>query len=70
MIRQQTGRRHRRQNKFAKVWEPTKVTTNLVVSYFNWRWINSRWGTNAAQRAELTDEAWCWDDLALDPTLL
>lgn len=35
-VRQQTGRWHRRQNKFGKMWEQTKVTTRLVVSYFNW----------------------------------
>jgi insertion element IS1 protein InsB len=27
IVRQQTGRWHRRQNKFGKVWKPTKVTT-------------------------------------------
>jgi hypothetical protein len=36
ILRQQTGRWHRQQNKFAKVWEQTKVTARLVVSYFNW----------------------------------
>ncbi len=36
IVRQQTGRWHRRQNKFGKLWEQTKVTTRLVVSYFNW----------------------------------
>ncbi len=41
ILRQQTGRWHRRQNKFAKMWEQTKVTTRLVVSYFNWIWKNS-----------------------------
>ncbi len=34
--RQQTGRWHRRQNKFAKVGEPTEATVRLVVSYFHW----------------------------------
>lgn len=24
-----------------KVWEQTKVTARLVVSYFNWSWIHS-----------------------------
>lgn len=34
-LRQQTGRWHRRQNKFGKVWGQTMVTARLVVSYFN-----------------------------------
>jgi len=70
ILRQQTGRWHRRQNKFAKVWEQTKVTARLVVSYFNWIWENSRLGTTAAQRAGLTDERWTWNDLANYPTVL
>ena len=41
IVRQQTGRWHRRQNKFGKVWEQTKVTTRWVVSYFNWIWRHS-----------------------------
>jgi len=32
-VRQQTGRWHRRQNKFGKVRDMTKVATRLVVSY-------------------------------------
>lgn len=36
IVRQQTGRWHRRQNKFGKAWEQTKVTLRLVISYFNW----------------------------------
>lgn len=70
ILRQQTGRWHRRQNKFAKVWEQTKVTTRLVVSYFNWIWKNSRFGTTAAQRAGLTEQRWTWDDLVSYPTVL
>ena len=54
ILRQQTGRWHRRQNKFGKVWEQTKVTTRLVVSYFNWIWQHSRLKNTAAQRAGLT----------------
>ena len=57
IIRQQTGRWHRQQNKFGKVWEQTKVMTRLVVSYFNWLWENSRLGTTAAQRALLNGSA-------------
>jgi insertion element IS1 protein InsB len=34
-LRQQTGRWHRRQNKFGKMGKQTKVTTRLAVSYFN-----------------------------------
>ena len=70
ILRQQTGRWHRRQNKFGKVWEQTKVTTRLVVSYFNWIWENTRSKTTAAQRAELTDKRWLWNDLATYPTVL
>ena len=69
ILRQQTGRWHRRQNKFAKVWEQTKVTARLVVSYFNWIWVHSRLGTTAAQRAELTNERWSWNNLASYPTV-
>lgn len=52
IVRQQTGRWHRRQNKFGKVWAQTKVTTRLVVSYFNWIWQHSRFKTAAAQRLD------------------
>ena len=70
IIRQQTGKWHRRQkNKFGKVWEQTKVTARLVVSYFNWIWINSRLRTTATQRAELSNESWTWDNLATYPTV-
>ena len=41
-LRQQTGRWHRLQNKFAKVWEQTKVTLRLIITYFNWIWVHSR----------------------------
>lgn len=34
LVRQQTGRWHRRQNKFSKLWEQTAVTACLVISYF------------------------------------
>jgi IS1 family transposase len=70
MIRQQTGRWHRRQNKFAKIWQQTKVIVRLVISYFNWIWVHSRLKTTAAQRAGLTDERWTWNDLATYPTVL
>ena len=70
IIRQQTGRWHRRQNKFGKVWEQTKVTTRLVVSYFNWLWQDTGVKTAAAQRAGLAIHQWSWDELVSYPTLL
>ncbi len=69
-VRQQTGRWHRRQNKFGKVWEQTKVTTRLAVSYFNWIWQHSRFKTTAAQRAGLAERPWCWHDIAIYPTII
>ena len=69
IIRQQTGRWHRRQNKFGQIWEQTKVTLRLVLSYFNWIWVHSRNGTTTAQRADLTSEPWTWEDIAVYPTL-
>ena len=68
IIRQQTGRWHRRQNKFGKVWEQTKVTTRLIVNYFNWIWQHSRYQNTAAQRAGLTTQPWSWDDITTYPT--
>ena len=69
IVRQQTGRWHRRQNKFAKVWEQTKVTLRLVIGYFNWIWQHTRLDTTAAQRAGLTLHPWTWNDLVTYPTL-
>jgi IS1 family transposase len=70
IVRPQTGRWHRRQNKFGKLWEQTKVTTRLVVSYFNWIWQHSRFKTTAAQRANLTDQPWRWQDIVTYPTVI
>ena len=70
IVRQQTGRWHRRQNKFGKQWKQTKVVTRLVVSYFNWIWQHSRSKDTAAQRAGLATQPWTWDDLATYPTFL
>lgn len=70
IVRQQTGRWHRRQNKFGKLWNQTKVTTRLVVSYFNWLWQHSRFQTTAAQRAGLADQPWTWHDLVTYPTTI
>jgi hypothetical protein len=61
---------HRRQNKFSKLWQQTEVTLRLVISYFNWIWQLSCLGTTAAQRAELTDQSWTWNDIAIYPTLV
>lgn len=52
------SRWHRRQNKFGKLWELSKVSLRLVITYFNWIWVHSRLGTTAAQRADLTAEPW------------
>ena len=57
IVRQQTGRWHRRQNKFGKVWQQTKVTTRLVHRYFNWIWRHSRFKSTAAQRAFLNSSS-------------
>ena len=70
IVRQQTGRWHRQQNKFGKVWEQTKVTTRLVVSYFNWIWQHSRFKSTAAQRAGLASRSWTWSDIATYPTII
>ena len=70
IVRQQTGRFHRRQNKFGKVWSRTEMTVRLVVSYFNWIWRNSWVGTTAAERAGLTFYNWNCEDFATYPTLL
>jgi len=69
-LRQQIGRWHRRQNKFSKLWQQTELTVRLVVTYFNWIWRHSCLGTTAAQRAELTERTWTWNDIAAYPTLL
>lgn len=70
IVRQQTRRWHRRQNKFGKVWEQTKVTTRLVVSYFNWIWQHSRFKSTTAQRAGIASCSWNWCNLATYPTII
>ena len=57
IVRQQTGRWHRRQNKFGKVWEQSKLTARLVVSYFNWIWKHSRLPTTAAPKSKFNYRA-------------
>jgi IS1 family transposase len=69
ILRQQTGRWHRRQNKFAKQWQQTEITVRLAVGYFNWIWIHSRHQNTAAQRAGLASAPWSWSDLVNYPTL-
>lgn len=68
IIRQQTGRWHRRQNKFGKLWEQTEITARLAVGYFNWIWRHSRRRDSAAQRAGLAIAAWHWHDFVTYPT--
>jgi IS1 family transposase len=70
ILRQQTGRFHRRQNKFSKRWDWTKIVVRLLVTFVNWIWINSRKKTTAAQRANLTDRTWSWQDVCSYSTLL
>ncbi len=53
IVCQQTGRWHRRQNKFGKVWEQTTVTLRLVISYFNWIWQHSCLGTTVARASRV-----------------
>lgn len=53
IMRQQTGRLHRRQNKFGKVWEQTKVTLRLVITYFNWIWQHSCLKTTATSASRV-----------------
>ena len=62
IVRQQIGRWHRRQNKFAKVWGQTEATVRLVGSYFNWIWVYSRKKTSAAMREKLAIAAWSWEE--------
>ena len=68
IIHQQTGRWHRQQNKFGKLWEQTEVTARLIVRYFNWIWQHSRTRDTAAQRAGLSAQPWVWRDIATYPT--
>jgi hypothetical protein len=42
----------------ARYGNKLKVTTRLVVSYFNWIWQHSRLKTTAAQRAGLASQPW------------
>ena len=70
ILRQQTGRWHRRQNKFGKIWERAELTVRLVVGYFNWIWVHSRKKNPAAQRTGISFRPWTWDDLITYPMLI
>ncbi len=70
IVRQQTGRWHRRQNKARQSVGTNEGTTRLVVSYFNWIWLHSRSKTTAAQRAALALRPWTWHDLLTYPTTI
>ena len=70
ILRQQTGRFHHKQNKFAKRWEWTEIIVRLLVSFYNWIWVSSRHKTTAAQRANLTDRKWNWHGVCIYPTLI
>jgi insertion element IS1 protein InsB len=65
----QNGRWHRKQIKFAKSWQTTKMRMNLAIGYFNWIWKNSRIKDTAAQWAGLSSRKWFWDDFATYHTL-
>jgi hypothetical protein len=54
----------------SKLWEQTKLSVRLCVTYFNWSWRHSCLGTTAAQRAELAERPWTWNEIATYPTLL
>ena len=57
IIRQHSGRWHRRQNKFGKLWQQTEVTVRLARAYFNLIWVHSCKENTAAQRAEERDRS-------------
>lgn len=69
IMRQQTGRWHRWQNKFGKAWQQMKLALRLIISYFDWIWQHTRLDTTAAQRAALASSPWTWHDFATYPTL-
>ena len=69
ILRQQIGRWHRRQNKFGKVWEQTKITIRLAIGYFNWIGVHGRKNNTAVQRVGLAFAPWSWNDHYTYPTL-
>ncbi len=70
ILRQQTGKWHRHQNKFAKVWEQTEVTTRLVLIATLIGFGNIV-GWEQRQHSELGSAStpWTWHDVAIYPTL-
>ena len=72
IVRQQTGRWHRRQNQFGKLGEQTKLTTRLGVSYFNWIWQHRRLKTTEQrnEQDERTQRPWTWHNLVTYPTII
>lgn len=51
-----------------KISEPLNQKVETF-RYFNWIWRHSSLGSTAAQRAELTNRPWSWNDIATYPTL-
>lgn len=70
IVRQQTGRWHRRQNKFGKMWEQSDCDSAISGELIQWIWQHRRLKTTAAQRAELADQPWTWHDIVTYPTIL
>ncbi|AFY74812.1 hypothetical protein Syn7502_02877 [Synechococcus sp. PCC 7502] len=52
------------------LWEWNEIAVRLLVTFFNWIWIHSRKKTTAAQRANLTNRKWTWDNVSTYSTLL
>ena len=70
IVRQKTGRWHRRQNKFTKVWKQTAATVSLIVSILTGIWVHSRKKNTAAMREGLAGEPWSWEKFLGYPTLI
>lgn len=58
IIRQQTRRWHRRQNKFGKVRGTNKDNYSISSKLLQLHWQHSRFKTTAAQQARLTTRGW------------
>ncbi len=70
IVRQQTGRWHRRSEQVCgHLGSRPFATVRLVVSYFKWIWVHSRKKNTAAMRAELAIAPWGWHDMITYPTL-
>lgn len=70
IVRQQTGRWHRRQNKFGKVWELCEGDNPISGELLQLIWQHSRFKTTAAQRAGLMLQPWTWHALITYPTIV